>query len=216
MPGHDPGAVAATRLLSCGPAAPPSGSPISSCWATATRACSGWATNEREGSFWTAPLAVAAERLAAVMRRQRPDVVVTYDDNGGYGHPDHIQAERATVTAIALLDEPPAKVYESAVPRSVMEDLRERLRVAGLGSGAPDADDAVRGGSPTKRSRPGSAVATRKHDALAAHASQSDGAFFLGIGKEASAPMFRTETFVRVRDTTSAPLPAGDLFAGLR
>ena len=57
--------------------------------------------NERATAFWNADLEEAAAHLVTVIRDVRPQVVVTYDENGGYGHPDHIQAHRVTRLAIA-------------------------------------------------------------------------------------------------------------------
>lgn len=54
----------------------------------------GWPSNDAPGSFWRTPVEEGAARLAELMRHYRPDVVVTYDENGFYGHPDHIQAHR--------------------------------------------------------------------------------------------------------------------------
>ena len=61
-----------------------------------------------------------------------------------------------------------------------------------------------------------SAYGGQKYDALAAHASQGENIFFLRMGKERFTELMGIETFVRVRDTTGAPLPEQDLFAGLR
>ncbi len=86
-------------------------------------------TNDDPASFWQADLAEAARDLVAVMRETRPQVVITYDENGGYGHPDHIQAtsghRRGLRPRPAIpgthpeLGEPwqPAKLYYSAMPR---------------------------------------------------------------------------------------------------
>ena len=60
------------------------------------------------------------------------------------------------------------------------------------------------------------AVAGRKYASLAAHASQSDNIFFLEMGEELFAQMMGSESFVRVLDSTNAPVPEDDLFAGLR
>jgi hypothetical protein len=60
------------------------------------------------------------------------------------------------------------------------------------------------------------AYGTQKFDALAAHASQGDNIFFLRMGKELFTQVMGIETFVRVQDSTDAPLPENDLFAGLR
>jgi LmbE family N-acetylglucosaminyl deacetylase len=61
-----------------------------------------------------------------------------------------------------------------------------------------------------------SGVAGRKYASLAAHASQSDNIFFLEMGEEMFTRLMGTESFVRALDTTNAPLPEDDLFAGLR
>jgi N-acetyl-1-D-myo-inositol-2-amino-2-deoxy-alpha-D-glucopyranoside deacetylase len=82
----------------------------------------GLPTNEHPRAFWGADLDTAAGYLVDIFREVRPQVVVTYDDNGFYGHPDHIQAHRVTMRAVALAgDAAPAKVYWTAVPLSVIE-----------------------------------------------------------------------------------------------
>src|ERR1700685_2890944 len=90
----------------------------------------GWAQNEAPGSFWNTPVAEAGHRLAELMRHYRPQVVITYDEHGFYGHPDHIQANRVTMVA-ADTTEIPAKVYYTAVPRSALAGLAEVLREHG-------------------------------------------------------------------------------------
>ena len=62
--------------------------------------------NDRPDCFWRTDLLVAATELVPVIREVRPQVVVTYDDFGGYGHPDHIQAHRVTHYAVALAASP--------------------------------------------------------------------------------------------------------------
>ena len=61
-----------------------------------------------------------------------------------------------------------------------------------------------------------SAVAGRKYASLAAHASQSENIFFLQMGEELFSSIMGSESFVRAVDTTEAPVPEDDLFAGLR
>jgi len=63
----------------------------------------GLASNERPDCFWRADLDEAAGELVAVLREVRPQVLVTYDPQGGYGHPDHIQAHRVTCAAVRSL-----------------------------------------------------------------------------------------------------------------
>ncbi|HYB89024.1 MAG TPA: N-acetyl-1-D-myo-inositol-2-amino-2-deoxy-alpha-D-glucopyranoside deacetylase [Streptosporangiaceae bacterium] len=86
--------------------------------------------NQDPRCFWRADVAEAAAELAAVIRDVAPQVVVTYDANGFYGHPDHIQAHRVTRRAVAVAADPAAapggspwrvaKLYATAVPRSVL------------------------------------------------------------------------------------------------
>jgi N-acetyl-1-D-myo-inositol-2-amino-2-deoxy-alpha-D-glucopyranoside deacetylase len=106
----------------------------------------GTAANERPECFWRADLDEAVRELVAVLRETRPQVVVTYDSSGGYGHPDHIQAHRVTVAAFDVAGDPmyepelgepwqPSKLYWSAVPRSVLQAGIDLLREAGDLSG---------------------------------------------------------------------------------
>lgn len=133
-------------------------------------------SNDDPRSFHAAPLAVAAERLAAVLREERPDLVVTYTKEGTYGHPDHIKAHQTTVAALDLLRGEgwePARAYEQAIPQSVVERIRARVAAEG-GDDAPDADlvgipDAEITVTVDVRD-----LALRKRDALAKHVSQID------------------------------------------
>jgi N-acetyl-1-D-myo-inositol-2-amino-2-deoxy-alpha-D-glucopyranoside deacetylase len=83
----------------------------------------GLPTNDHKRAFWQADLDEAAGYLVDVIREIRPQVVVTYDTNGSYGHPDHIQSHRVAMRASELATVGgfgPDKVYWSAIPRSVM------------------------------------------------------------------------------------------------
>ena len=90
----------------------------------------GWPENDAPDSFWQTPPDEAASRLAQLMATYRPQVVVTYDSNGFYGHPDHIQAHRITVLA-AEMTGIPSKLYYTAVSRSRMAQLATRMRELG-------------------------------------------------------------------------------------
>lgn len=185
----------------------------------------GWATNDEPGAFWATPVDVAASRLAALMEKYRPDVVVTYDENGFYGHPDHIQAHRITMAAVDATGLP-AKVYWSTAPRSKMQEFGELMRELGTAGDEPaDGTSDGAGELPPDIGLPDDEITTwvdtsefggAKFDALAAHSSQGENIFFLQLGKERFIEMMGIETFVRVRDTSDAPLPEDDLFAGLR
>ncbi|MEV1285745.1 N-acetyl-1-D-myo-inositol-2-amino-2-deoxy-alpha-D-glucopyranoside deacetylase [Micromonospora sp. NPDC049679] len=84
----------------------------------------GLPTNDHPRAFWQADLDEAAGYLVEVMREVRPQVVITYDDNGFYGHPDHIQAHRVAMLAAERATAEgfgPDKIYWTAMPRSVLE-----------------------------------------------------------------------------------------------
>ena len=96
--------------------------------------------NERPGCFWQAPLDEPVAELVRVIREVRPQVVITYDDNGGYGHPDHIQAHRVTVAAVERAGDPAYgegepwaadKLYWTAMPRSVLQRGIDLLKESG-------------------------------------------------------------------------------------
>jgi LmbE family N-acetylglucosaminyl deacetylase len=116
----------------------------------------GWPQNDEPGSFWTTPLDGPTAQLALLMRRYQPDVVVTYNANGFYGHPDHIQAHRVTMAAVEQTGIP-AKVYWTAVPRSQLASLGQRLREAGLDR--PDAETPGQADDDGTRDATGSGVA---------------------------------------------------------
>ena len=89
--------------------------------------------------FWRADLLAAATDLVAVIREVRPQVLVTYDDFGGYGHPDHIQAHRVAMYAARLAAAPSfrpdlgeawdiAKIYWTAFPKSFVRQGIEALQ----------------------------------------------------------------------------------------
>lgn len=102
----------------------------------------GTPANERLDNFWHADLLQAAKDLVAIIREVKPQVLITYDDFGGYGHPDHIQAHRVAMYAVTLaaaktfeltLGEPweVQKIYWTAFPKSVVKAGIEELRARG-------------------------------------------------------------------------------------
>jgi len=177
----------------------------------------GWPQNDAPDSFWQAPVDVAGHRLAQLMEEYRPQVVVTYDENGFYGHPDHIQANRITHAALAECGIPD-KLYYTAIPRSVIRGFGETLAAAGIESPI-SVEENPDFGTPDElitTSVDCSSVVSRKFASLAAHASQSDNIFFLEMGEDLFGTVMGTEVFVRVVDNTNAATPETDLFAGLR
>lgn len=189
----------------------------------------------REDSFWRADLLEASTHLVRVIREARPQVLVTYDDFGGYGHPDHIQAHRVAHYAATLAATPSfrrdlgeawdiAKIYWSAMSASGMREGLRRIRAAGDTTTfeGMDPDDtlppmAVEDDDLAARID-GSAYVEQKMDAMRAHATQIavDGPFFAlsnNIGKE----IWGVEHYRLVKGTSSAPSGEleTDLFGGL-
>src|SRR5260221_2524257 len=88
----------------------------------------GLPSNDAPGSFWQADVDEAAGELLSVISEVRPQVLISYDDNGFYGHPDHIQAHRVAWRAFELAGGLVTKFYATAVPRSVLAAGIEGLR----------------------------------------------------------------------------------------
>jgi LmbE family N-acetylglucosaminyl deacetylase len=186
---------------------------------------SDWDYKERPDVFSNIPLDVVAERIAALIRQYRPQVLVTYDDKSGYDHPDHLHAARAAVAA-AEATGIPDKVYLIAYRESRWRDLARELKERGISFG--DNDDEWEEPSPEAdlRMRESEAritttvdihtVLERKGEALRTHASQIDDSWFSKIPEDIVGKMFGEETFIRAVDKTGAPTPEDDLFAGLR
>jgi N-acetyl-1-D-myo-inositol-2-amino-2-deoxy-alpha-D-glucopyranoside deacetylase len=82
----------------------------------------GTPSNEWRGCFWQADVDEAARALLRVIDEVRPQVMVTYDDNGFYGHPDHIQAHRVAWRAFELAEGMVGKFYATALPKSVLAE----------------------------------------------------------------------------------------------
>ncbi|MFJ4467723.1 PIG-L family deacetylase [Streptomyces sp. NPDC089424] len=235
-PGHDPAAVALIRRQELKASCEILNVSHLETLDYADSGMMGWPTNDAPESFWQTPVEVGAARLAELLHRYQPDVVVTYDENGFYGHPDHIQTHRITMAALAMTTLTP-KVYWTTAPHSMMRRFEQAIREFGTDEPASDAtptagaaetvDDTataedtatVEIGLPDEEITTWvdtTAFAGQKLDALAAHASQGDNIFFLRMGKERFTDLMGVETFLRVRDTTGAATPENDLFAGLR
>jgi N-acetyl-1-D-myo-inositol-2-amino-2-deoxy-alpha-D-glucopyranoside deacetylase len=194
----------------------------------------GTPANDRPECFWRADLTEAATHLVEVIREVRPQVLVTYDEFGGYGHPDHIQAHRVATYGAALAAVPsyradlgPAwdvpKVYWSAMPRSYVARGIEKMKEAGTDFfGVESVDDLpfVVPDDAVSAVVDGHAVVERKLDAMRAHATQiaGDGPFFAlsnHIGLEAW-----SDEFYRLARGVQGPVDPStgwetDLFAGV-
>ncbi|GLW63421.1 GlcNAc-PI de-N-acetylase [Actinomadura rubrobrunea] len=215
-PGHDADRVARRRLAELKESADLLGVRDLELLGYRDSGMAGWPANEHPEAFANVPVEVAAPRLAALMERYRPQVVVTYDENGGYGHPDHIQAHRVAMAA-AELSGVPDKLYYTAVPRSGVARLAELMKTSGVDLPEPDLPDDF--GTPDELITSVVDVtpyAGRKRKALQVHASQGDSIFLLSLPEEIQEVIFGTETFVRRSTRVPAPDHEDDLFAGLR
>ncbi|GAA4222887.1 N-acetyl-1-D-myo-inositol-2-amino-2-deoxy-alpha-D-glucopyranoside deacetylase [Streptosporangium album] len=143
----------------------------------------GVVSNHRGNAFWQADLDEAAGELVKVIREVRPQVLVTYDENGFYGHPDHIQAHRVSRRAFELAADPVfgegepwqvAKFYLTATARSTMRRTAEAIGEAGVRFLAEDTEDVPFGCADEDITTEidGRAHLDRKIDAMRAHATQ--------------------------------------------
>ena len=113
------------------------------------------ADNKDPRSFHQAKLDDAAGKLAVFIREERPDVVVTYAEDGVYGHPDHIKAHYVTNAALDLLEKEGLAVkkqYYTAIPRSMMEAFIQQM---------PEEARAAMGGNMRVAGTPDELVTTR-------------------------------------------------------
>ncbi len=189
----------------------------------------------RDDSFWQADLLAAANDLVPVIREVRPQVLVTYDDFGNYGHPDHVKAHRVAMYAAALAAAPSyredlgepwdvAKIYWLAMAESAMRESLRRLRESGDTTTFEGLDPEGPLGPFVTSDRLIDCVINaegyldRKMNAMKAHATQItvDGPFF-ALSNNNGLEIWGSEAYRLVKGT-AAPGPDGvedDLFAGL-
>jgi LmbE family N-acetylglucosaminyl deacetylase len=171
-------------------------------------------------AFCNVPVEEVAGRIAGLIEAYRPDVLVSYDDQGAYQHPDHVHASRAAQAAAAATGIP-AKVYLSTMRASSWRKIWEALRELGeqIPEFAEDPERARRSAESEERItttvdiRP---VLSRKREALMTHGSQISESWLSKLPAEVGEQAFGYEYFIRILDTTGAPVPETDLFAGLR
>jgi LmbE family N-acetylglucosaminyl deacetylase len=217
--GHDEAAVAATRLAELEEACRILDVTDLELLGYHDSGMADWQFKDQPDVFCNVPIEVSSRRLVELFEKYRPDVVITYDDQGGYDHPDHIQAHRITVAAVEQSGIP-AKLYFTAWRRGTFERLRARLADQGIEFPAPQIDDAARARMDAVEARITTTVDTRefverKRKALGAHASQIEESWLSRIPPEVYVEVFGDESFIRAHDNTGAPVPEDDLFAGL-
>ena len=177
------------------------------------------ADNKNTRSFHQAPLDEAAGKLAVFVREERPAVVVTYAEDGVYGHPDHVKAHHVTNAALDLLERegtPVRKLYYTAIPRSMMEAFVEQM---------PEEARRAISGNMRIAGTPDELVTTkvdvhdyveRKRDAFRAHVSQNDpNSWFSTMQNQVYELAFGTEYYQLARGEPGSELPEPDLFSGI-
>ena len=182
--------------------------------------------NDVPECFWLADLDEAAERLAAVIREVRPRVLVTYNEIGGYGHPDHIKAHRVALRAVDLVagtEYSVDRVYFNLMPRSVMSEALEAVRAAAASTGfsAPASVDevaSVEQDAMIAAAVPAEEFTAAKTAAMRAHATQlTVREPFYALSNYEGMVVLGTEYYRQARgDAPAAGAPVRtDLFAGL-
>ncbi len=188
--------------------------------------------NDDPRAFWQADVDEAAALLARIVREARPQVLVTYNEFGGYGHPDHIQAHRVAMRGAELAADPHfaadgagepheiAKIYWITVPRSVIEAGFKAVRAASAETGltAPESMDDVPFVSDDATVTAvvnGEAYLDRKIAAMRAHATQIIlHEPFFGLSNGLGLPISGVEYYQLVKGGPAADRPEDDLFAG--
>ena len=203
--------------------------------------------NNDPRTFWQADLDEAAGRLTWLIRRYQPDVVTTYNSFGGYGHPDHIRVHDVSIRAFERAGDPawypaqleaglstwaPSKLYETAIPLSVREAMREALKESGKPSfwdPPEDATDEQRVEHEAFLARmlvPDETITTwvdiagdpidRKWRAIQRHVTQiSMDSGFMVFGEQGWKRHWTREAYILRQSTVETALPEDDLFAGL-
>ena len=186
----------------------------------------GTPANDRDDVFWQADLDEASIELVKIILEIKPQVLITYDEFGGYGHPDHIKAHRVAMRAAELAANQGwqvNKIYWNTMPRSVIQMGIEKMKEVGSDFfGAESADD-------LPFAKPDELVSTvvnapeyvpAKLAAMKAHATQIsvDGPFF-ALSNNLGLSVWGDEYYTLVKGEKSAPFDANgrelDIFAGI-
>lgn len=175
-------------------------------------------SNDEPGCFWRADVDEAAGRLAQILREERADVLTVYDDNGGYGHPDHIQVHRVGVRAAELAGT--GRIYQLTSNREHFRRgwamFSAQAQAAGIELPRAGAED-IEMGKPEAQITARFDVADQlaaKRASMRAHASQiAEHSWFLAMPEEAFGYAFGIEW--AIRDGQGPGITETDPMAGL-
>jgi N-acetyl-1-D-myo-inositol-2-amino-2-deoxy-alpha-D-glucopyranoside deacetylase len=179
--------------------------------------------NERRDCFWQADFDTATNQLVKVIDEVKPHVLITYDEFGGYGHPDHIQAHRIAMVASEKSEWQISKIYWNVMPRSVIQEGIDKMKELGSDFfGAESADDLpfAKDDSFVTTLIDGNSYVEQKMAAMRAHATQIavDGPFF-ALSNNLGLQVWGHEYYTLVRGEKSEPFDnngrESDLFAGI-
>jgi N-acetyl-1-D-myo-inositol-2-amino-2-deoxy-alpha-D-glucopyranoside deacetylase len=179
--------------------------------------------NNRSDVFWQADLDSAARILVDVIEEVKPHILITYDEIGGYGHPDHIQAHRVAMRASELSEWQIQKIYWNTIPKSVIAQGMEKMKEIGSDFfGAESIDDIpfAKDDEFVTTLIAGTAYVDRKMAAMKAHETQIalDGPFF-ALSNNLGMQIWGDEYYTLVKGTKSAPFDSNgretDLTSGL-
>jgi N-acetyl-1-D-myo-inositol-2-amino-2-deoxy-alpha-D-glucopyranoside deacetylase len=185
--------------------------------------------NAHPDAFAAAKIESAADRLLALFEEERPDIVVTYDERGGYGHPDHVRAHDVTLDAWRRSTDAafaPRKLYLASVPRSAIEMFTQGLREAGLeppgGDGdaeSQDEEERFEFGVADERFTTFldvTAYYDAKRAAIECHRTQIPAdSWWKQMPEEMARLVFSTEFFILADARITTSVPESDLLAGL-
>lgn len=179
--------------------------------------------NERPDCFWRADFNQATSDLVAIIDEVKPHILITYDEFGGYGHPDHIQAHRVAMAAFERAQWRTPKVYWNVMPRSEIQKGIDAMKEIGSDfMGAESADDLpfAKDDSFVHAHIDGTSVVEAKMAALKAHATQIsvDGPFF-ALSNNLGLQVWAHEYYTRVHGNPGTNLDSSgrerDLFSGV-
>ena len=178
--------------------------------------------NENPNCFWRVDIESAATKLAAIIDEIRPQVMVTYDEFGGYGHPDHIQTHRVAMRAADLANWKIQKIYWNIMPKSVVAKGMSAMKEQGSDFfGTDNIDDLpfVKDDSFVTTVIHAPNQVDKKMAAMKAHATQIslDGPFF-ALSNNLGVQVFGDEYYTLVRGEKCGPFNNNleqDLFAGV-
>jgi LmbE family N-acetylglucosaminyl deacetylase len=191
----------------------------------------GWESNGRPEAFANADLTEAGEKIACFIRQYRPEVLVTYDEQGGYGHPDHLMAHRAAMAALEIAEDDTRllesgldpwrvrKIYHTAWARSQLLRTWRWMKRFGRKTPLDDPDfDESKYGTPDELITTKidvNRVRRKKMRALFTHKSQMSGNFFWWFFRLAGRWVYNEESFICVRSDMPVDQVERSIFEGL-